>query len=664
MKHKVIAVILTVVMMFSGAFRCFEVRASAEAATAIVLGLASLGISWAVQAIGQLMAPDAAKIYDEYANGMLTADDTLKFDPILGIWSVNEDVMSLYSEEQQDTFQSISDKLNRYGAGSALIDYDPIGHSWSIATGNYNRLVDDAVGSIADGFSAHALSIGLDAARELSDKLKDATLKFDVLTGEFGYELPATSTVVDLDFDGYHIYKPYKYPGVGYFSSEEEAFNAGSTRIYSYYNYHVASTVYLGYRSVVSYGFGYYFIYNNKPYFYCHNKYNSKTEGELYTVQGGFDFKKFISPTGVSFSDVAPKDSNGYEVTEGLYFGYYTITDPVAVNRPTAEISIDDFTETTDADYIELTKDKTHQTIADAADAGILSSDPMLTIKDGQITAVDGINMDSLNDNIDTITRAEMLGLISDNPTVTVDDEGNITAVDDIPIDQLEKLTESIGEEGLSFEDFEAYYKQIVKLLKVSNTDTASMTRILNNIKAKEQTISSDVSKINTAVQTIADALTAEAVLEEELTPQEDEFSFITVEHTGLDEAQDMVDRLPIVGQTKTLLGNLLDENNYSTAAPSFSFYWDSNGDGTQEKYTALDLSFLETPLTNNNLEDKNRFQKPMTVREFIQLLIIFVCYVAFFIKIIKKLPSLIGGGDGYNSDIKTEDKTSKPPEF
>ena len=98
-------------------------------------------------------------------------------------------------------------------------------------------------------------------------------------------------------------------------------------------------------------------------------------------------------------------------------------------------------------------------------------------------------------------------------------------------------------------------------------------------------------------------------------------------------------------------MNNILDPQEYSSGAPNFEFYYDSDKDGVAETYNAFDLSFLETPLTNANLKDKRHFTQPMTVREFIQYLIIFICYVGFAIKVLRKLPGLFAGGESTAQD-------------
>ena len=147
-----------------------------------------------------------------------------------------------------------------------------------------------------------------------------------------------------------------------------------------------------------------------------------------------------------------------------------------------------------------------------------------------------------------------------------------------------------------------------------------------------------------TLVDNITKAITAEHTLED----VKFENSYLTVEHTGFKEAKTLVDKLPIINQSKTLLNNLFEttknreQNNNNV--PNFSFYWDSNDDGVKEKYTLMDLSFMEQRLSNSNLVDKGRYSSSMTIRQFVQSLIVLIAYSMFAIKLLKRLPAFFGG--------------------
>ena len=100
----------------------------------------------------------------------------------------------------------------------------------------------------------------------------------------------------------------------------------------------------------------------------------------------------------------------------------------------------------------------------------------------------------------------------------------------------------------------------------------------------------------------------------------------------------------PLYEQCKQLLDNLFNYNDV-VEAPSFRFYWDSNGDGINETYNALDLSFLDTYLTNKNMEEKGWWSVSIKVIDVIRYIIAAVVYGLFVMRLIKRLPYFYGGG-------------------
>lgn len=104
----------------------------------------------------------------------------------------------------------------------------------------------------------------------------------------------------------------------------------------------------------------------------------------------------------------------------------------------------------------------------------------------------------------------------------------------------------------------------------------------------------------------------------------------------------------PLYEQCKALLTNLFNYNDL-VQPPSFKFYWDSNGDGKNEVYDVLDLSFLETSLNNKNMVDKGWWSTPIKVIDIIRYVIAAVVYGLFVMRLIKRLPYFYGGGTWAN---------------
>ncbi len=255
-------------------------------------------------------------------------------------------------------------------------------------------------------------------------------------------------------------------------------------------------------------------------------------------------------------------------------------------------------------------------------------------------------------DDEELIGDALALGLLTDDSTLTLDENGNIVEGDGITLAKLQELIDLISEGNLQFEDMQEYLDLLTKLVGAGNLTETQQKILLENIEELTDSQAKDISEIKTAVLEMSEALTGEAELED----TDVNFEYITVEHTGLTEAEQIVNTsLPIVGQSKQLLTNLVNQAEAAPDyVPNFSFWWDSDKDGESEKYTVLDLSFMEQTLTNANLDDKNRFKTPMTVKEFIQSLAVLIFYVTFALKLLKKIPGLIGGVESSSGDIKT----------
>ena len=223
----------------------------------------------------------------------------------------------------------------------------------------------------------------------------------------------------------------------------------------------------------------------------------------------------------------------------------------------------------------------------------------------------------------DIIGRAMELGLAVPDSWIQFAQDGSISSVDGIELAKLQELIDAVLAGNVGFENMQEYLDLLSKLVAAGNLTATQQKTLVDNITK---------------------AITAEHTLED----VKFENSYLTVEHTGFKEAKTLVDKLPIINQSKTLLNNLFEttknreQNNNNV--PNFSFYWDSNDDGVKEKYTLMDLSFMEQRLSNSNLVDKGRYSSSMTIRQFVQSLIVLIAYSMFAIKLLKRLPAFFGG--------------------
>lgn len=415
------------------------------------------------------------------------------------------------------------------------------------------------------------------------------------------------------NIDGYTLTRPYLLTNTGKFTSATAAELAGCSDILE-----AADGTAHGTFKFDCTAYSQYVIYNDVLYY--NERYNSGTSTTT-NVKGNSIGSGVLS----YWKDINGRtlEAAGCTSLVGLYSGFCYTNIPNATSAaPVATVSDDDFTTTTGGTTIDIPRTDDEQAISDGID----------------------------------------LGIIDENGNIVLDEDGNIVSIDGLNIDKLMQLIQQIADNGsISFDSVEEYLAEISRLLRLANVDSAAMNTVIANLKELEQAQSKDISEINANVAAIAKALDMSKAEEGE--KEDIEFSGLVIEHTGLVEAGAIVDGMPIVQQVKTLFNNLItgyEENSGVNKAPNFRFYWDSNKDGTKEVYTALDLSFLEAPLTNENLEDKGRFNGGLTVREFLQYLMIFLCYILFGVKVIKKLPGLIGGVSDGVEDFKTVDTYSK----
>lgn len=422
--------------------------------------------------------------------------------------------------------------------------------------------------------------------------------------------MPTKSGAVSLDMNGFHFTPPYTIGMSQSYSTEEEAINHGGSIVQQ------TGSSYVPYQSYNAYGYGFYVIYGGEMYF--SGGYSANRDISTMTVRSQQpDFNTWNSSNWVSASGVRLCDVHTFTTDE--------IDNGALVGGVMFHTEYKDWDHRFPFSYSYSPEDFI---VAELGDDITLDRTPAE----------------------DSIGSAMGLGLVSSNPTLTIDTTtGEITAADNIDLATLESLIEKLSEGQLKFEDIEGYLQSIVALLQAQGADQKTISAILQGIRSN----TSSIADINAAVQSIADAMSIEAEAEIEL-PDVDAEAFI-VNHTGLSEATIIVNGIPVVGQVKQLLNNVLDSSQYSSGAPNFKFYWDSDGDGTREVYNALDLSFMDNRIASETLSDSGRLSDSMTYRQFLHALIIFLCYVGFAIKIIKKLPSLFGASESFNEFVSSD---------
>lgn len=424
--------------------------------------------------------------------------------------------------------------------------------------------------------------------------------------------IPSTSALGSITTtDGFIYSTPVhssELNGVGKFKTASAAKRI-FTGVSDYIDEPVGDEIY-GYASTAtinSYGYATYILYDGEFYYTNQPRYFGQLGSEIVGNQHSsiaYLATVFYTADGKRLSDTDIVTTNDY------YLGFVSnIENKVASAHPTIATTTDisEFETETGGGTVEIPRTDDEQTIANALELGLLTDDSMLTIgEDGKISAADGIDLAT-----------------------------------------IESMLEKIANGQLEFEDIQQYLDLITQLIANGNVTETEQSALLANIEKAAKAQTKSIDELNEIIKSLSEYLTVGDDLEIENTLTLPNVEDIEITMGGMPEAEMLIaESLPIVEQCKTLITNLFQEANKNDDVPNFSFYWDSNKDGEKEKYTIFDLSFMEHTLSNENLDDKNRFRNAMTVREFVQSLIILVVYSTFALKILKKIPALFGLGE------------------
>lgn len=499
------------------------------------------------------------------------------------------------SDTQLEFYQAFVDSFNSSNvmAYQSSLGYDPV-----LSISDYTKIKNQVTN---DFYNQCALDLAM--------ALDNPVYSFDFVGPLPSMTVPTSEGFADLSVDGFKLTVPTSSMILlelngnqqFYFPSEEAARAAGCNSVSKVYvDPETGVEYWSGSIKATAYGGGNYVLYNGEIY-YRETSYRDYTSENYYSFGvTPSSFNTFVSVDGVALSDVY----TGGSISMGVVLN---TTNEVKAAVPTKSYSEEDF-----------------------------------------VTSVGGTVDIPRTDAEEIIGNGIELGLVNPDSTITFDESGNITAVDDIEIAKLEELIEKISAGNLELEDIQSYLDLITKLVSSGNMTATEQKIILDNIATLTEIQNKDISDIKNSVKSIADSITAEGAAED----VDSDFGYLQINHHGLIESQTIINTaFPFVAQSQQLINNLFDYSSNSTDIPNFSFYWDSNKDGIQERYTLLDLSFMEQVLTNDNLEDKNRFMKSMTIREFVQALIVFVIYVGFSVKFLRKLPGLFGSAESVSDN-------------
>ncbi len=619
---KIISIITVVIISFYMSVNVFAVSeillailaAGAKVITGVVVGAAG---TIAAEYLAEGIVDESDTYFNEtlpnitavYANGLTgqNNESPIKIIPVNDTYkvTVNTNVV-LQNSPEYEYFYNITEYMNKNGKLSEILDSISLGTSVgdtvkaNIKASEYAALKQEAVDAVVQTVFAKTEQDGIISLFQALDETGNSPWNQTVLqTAEVRpftqINLPVgiSTSLGDIESDsGYMLYSPIIIPNGTGDNWAQSAANANAYRFNTFRTDFMAPNLPIQFFSLDGYNnlYGSYIIYNG-DIFYLPERSDRITS---HNFTDGW-VSSYINSNGISLYDL------GVTTVAGLRGGLYRRNSAELPERPTTNINENEFDISTGGGTVALPQNDVDNLFDELIGAGVLPQN---------------INLD-------------------------IDDQGNIVGANGITLADLQILLENlkanINDSNLTME---SYLALLTTLVSTSNLTQSQQVDLLNNI--------------NTNLLALSAAVTAEA----ELDIDKDNFEYDTYlfQHYGLAEANAFVNNMSLVQQCRTFISNLMtgfsSPGNGSFVPPNFHFYWDSNKDGYKERYCWLDLSFLETPLTNANLEDKGRFTYNLTVRDFLQGLIVVIFYTAFFIKMIRKLPALFGGVESVSDDL------------
>ncbi len=178
-------------------------------------------------------------------------------------------------------------------------------------------------------------------------------------------------------------------------------------------------------------------------------------------------------------------------------------------------------------------------------------------------------------------------------------------------------------------------------LLGDLSDDSKDRSETLSGINSILTDVNSALGSLSGTVQGVKDAADSIASVVEAINQrQEDEQKFYENLPTGIYGGM----TFKLYDQCKYIIQNIFNYKDRNKP-PNFSFYYDSDGDGTKEIYPLIDFSILDTSLTNANSFDKTLWYSPIKVIDLIRYIIAIVIYGLFVMRLIKRLPTFYGNG-------------------
>lgn len=363
------------------------------------------------------------------------------------------------SSESQEYATILCNQLNNLDPIVRRVHSDGIGNMTAEA---YKYVKNSTLQSFNDYVNAKASAEAASGVGSSLSELGAVTYPFDFTGPLPTMTLPTTTGAVSMDINGFTLSAPYPlWSGTNFYTEEEAKAHGGQFVLHS-------GNLYIPQQKFSGYGYGYYIVYG----------------GKLFFKGGKSNYDTLQSITATSLNDYSYYNY-GFEAADGTKLSDLIWFDADNIKNVSGGIFVHN-------EY----KDYDHRYPFSYS----YSPEDFIVAELGEDVTFDRTPAE------ETIGSAMGLGLVSTNPTLTIDTTtGEITAADNIDLATLQSLVEKLSEGQLKFEDIEGYLQSIVALLQAQGADQKTINAILQGIRSNTK----DIADINAAVQSIAESITA-----------------------------------------------------------------------------------------------------------------------------------------------------------
>lgn len=109
---------------------------------------------------------------------------------------------------------------------------------------------------------------------------------------------------------------------------------------------------------------------------------------------------------------------------------------------------------------------------------------------------------------------------------MTIDENGDIVAADNIAIDKLQEILDAIKAGTIDFDDIKEYMQVITQLIGAGNLTADEQRRLLDNVDTNVEALAGDISAIRAFADSLAEAKTENLDFDTSSTTIIDKFPF------------------------------------------------------------------------------------------------------------------------------------------